>query len=778
VHHILARLRRLCERFGSQPRFIAASATVANPTEFARTLVGLPFELVDRSGSPTSPREVLLLNPPGVSPYTVAVRVLAEAVQAGLRTIAFTKARRVTELLYAWLVQREPGLRDRVAPYRAGYLPEERRRLEARLFSGELRAVLSTSALELGIDVGGLDLCLLVGYPGSLISTWQRIGRVGRHGREGLVVMVALPDALDQYVVHHPGLLFSGTFEKAVLDPWNPLVAGRHLVCAAAEEPLEADELSRDGERGTSLAETLVQQGRLVQDAAGTRFYSFRRKPHREVNLRSAGEPYRIVDARSSKLLGRIDGTRVYHECHPGAVYLHGGQSHVVLALDEEQRKVLVHSERVDHYTVVLGDKGTEILERIDRKRIGPFPLSLGRFKVTVRIREFQKKRLFDGEPISTHPLDVPPLIFETVGFWVELPADLPRAYAARDLHFMGGIHAAEHALIALFPLLAISDPGDVGGISYTGHPQTGGPAIFIYDGIPGGAGLAEQGFGEPEQLLTRTLELVRDCACERGCPCCIQSPRCGNGNKPLDKQAALMTLGLLVGTETLETLGVEPAPEHDGELPPFVALRQPRDGRRHGISRAGNLSPEQLSPPPAEAGRTLVFDLETQRSAEEVGGWTHTDRMGLALAVVYDFGRRAYRTYFEADVDKLLLDLLTADRVVGFNLERFDLTVLSAYTEWDLSRIRTLDLLSEIRRRLSFRLSLGHLCEVNLGESKAGDGLQSLAWWRAGRIDLIEQYCRKDVELTRRLYELGRRRGYLLYRDHADRKVRVPVDW
>jgi DEAD/DEAH box helicase domain-containing protein len=833
VHHILGRLQRICGRLGARPRVIAASATVGNPGEFARTLLGRELDVVERSGAPTSSREVLLLNPPGVSPYTVAVRVIAEAVDAGLRTIAFAKARRVTELLYTWLVQRDPRLRNQVAPYRAGYLPEERRRLERRLFDGDLRAVLTTSALELGIDVGGLDVCVLVGYPGSLISTWQRIGRVGRQQRAGLVAMVALPDALDQYVVHHPELLFEGAFEKAVLDPWNPRIAGRHLVCAAAEHPLESEELRsepRGAERNDRLTRSLVDEGRLVQDAAGTRYYAFRRRPHREVNLRSAGEPYAIVDAESGRLLGKIDGTRVYHECHPGAIYLHGGRSHRVLELDETQRRVRVRGEEVDYYTVVLGDKETEILERLERASIGEFPLSFGRLRVTVQIREYQKKRLYDGEPIATHPLDVPPLIYETVGFWIELPPGLPRAVAERELHFMGGIHAAEHAMIALFPLLAISDPGDVGGISYTGHPQTGGPAVFIYDGIPGGAGLAEQGFREPERLLRRTLQLVRECGCEDGCPGCIQSPRCGNGNKPLDKRAAELTLALLVGESELAALGVEPAPGRDEPLRPFVAPERPRDPRRHGISRAGNVEPSpgvddaaaspprdprpvddprgffdappsrpsrssprvspptsahlarpplDASPPPrAAVGRTLVLDVETQRSADEVGGWQHTARMGLALAVVYDLQRKAFRTYHEADVDKLLLDLLTADRVVGFNLDRFDMAVLSAYTEWDLGRVRTLDLLGEIRRRLSFRISLAHLSEVNLGESKGGDGMQSLAWWKEGRIDLIERYCRKDVELTLRLYELGRERGYLLYRDHADRTVRVPVSW
>jgi DEAD/DEAH box helicase domain-containing protein len=813
VHHILARLRRVAARYGASPRFIAASATVGNPGEFAATLAGRPFEVVAASGAARAPLEVVFLNPVGVSPYTVAVRLLAEFAGRGLRTIAFTKARRITELIYTWLAQQQPALRSRVAPYRAGYLPEERRALERRLFDGDLSAVIATSALELGIDVGGLDACILVGYPGSLISSWQRIGRVGRRG-EGLVVLVAMPDALDQYVVHHPELFFGRRFEKAVLDPWNPFVAGQHLVCAAAEEPLRRPEVAALGTQSLAAVEALAAEGRLVEDAAGTSWFSFRRRPHRDVSPRSAGRPYLIVTRGTGSsqperdtILGKIDGLRVRHECHPGAIYLHGGQSYLVLELDEERRRVVARPARVDYYTVVLGEKETEILEQRERRRLGEFCVGYGRLKVTVRIRGYQKRRMFGGEPLSSHPLDVPPVVYETVGFWIELPAGLPAAFASRDLHFMGGIHATEHAIIGLFPLLAIADRGDVGGISYTGHPQLGAPAIFIYDGVPGGAGLAEQGFRDLESLLERTLDLIRGCACEDGCPGCIQSPNCGNGNKPLDKRAAQLVLGTLVGHEPLASLGVEAAPDRDpAPIGSFDAASRPPgpdrlSQRKHGITRAGNVEPLVAAPAPAEvlpspppsptpvgpaddraqapAGETvLVFDLETQRSAEEVGGWAHTDRMGLALAVVHDVRRDVWRTYYEADVHRLLLDLVMADCVVGFNIARFDLTVLSGYSDWDLGRIRTLDLLGEIRRQLGFRVSLNHLSEMNLGEAKAGDGLQSLRWWKEGRIDLIEQYCRKDVDMTRRLYELGRSRGYLLYRDHAKRSVRVPVHW
>jgi len=790
VHHILARLQRICARYGSKPQFVAASATVGNPAEFAGTLVGRPFEVVTASGAARAPLETIFLNPTGVSPYTVAVRLLAETAKAGLRTIAFTKARRITELIYTWLVRQEPALRNRVAPYRAGYLPEERRAVESRLFRGDLSAVITTSALELGIDVGALDVCILVGYPGSLISSWQRIGRIGRQGREGLVVLIAMPDTLDQYVVHHPELFFGRRFEKAVLDPWNPLVARRQLVCAAAEEPLRASELTGRDEPGRRIAEELAREGQLVQDEAGTTWFSFRRRPHRDVNPRSAAEPFTIVETKGprkdagERILGKIDGVRVYHECHAGAIYLHGGQSYQVLRLDEERRRAVCQRVNADYYTVVLGEKETEILERIDWRRVGPLPVGLGRLRVTQRIHGFQKRSLYGGEPISSHTLETPPLIYETVGFWIELPPELPAAYTERGLHFMGGIHAAEHAIIGLFPLLAIADRGDVGGISYTGHPQLASPAIFIYDSVPGGAGLAEQGFRDLESLLDRTLELVRDCECDDGCPGCIQSPNCGNGNKPLDKEGAVLTFRTLVDPQTLTELGVA-APLHEaGPRRPALPVERPPvspeeaeqrlSGRRQGIVRAGNVEPA-----PRDRSKGVVFfDLETQRSAAEVGGWGKADAMGLALAVVYDADREVYRTYYEADVHRLLLDLVMADRVVGFNIDRFDLSVLSGYTDQDLGKIRTLDMLGEIHKTLGFRLSLNHLSEANLGEGKSGDGEQSLRWWKEGRLDLIEQYCRKDVEITRRIYEVGKEQGYLLYRDHSERRVRVPVHW
>ena len=634
VHHILRRLRRLCASCGAHPRVLAASATIGNPGEFAGVLTGEPFAVIEESGAPRAARDVLFVNPAfAMSPYTAAVHVVAEAARRGLRTIAFTKARRITELLHAWTVRQVPELADRIAPYRAGYLAEERRRIEEGLFRGDLRAVLTTSALELGIDVGTLDVCVLVGWPGSRMAAWQRIGRVGRADRDALAVLVAMPDALDQYVVAHPELFHDGSFERAVLDPWNGVVAGHHLVCAAAEEPLRTGEIAGAGARARAVVETLEAKHRLVRDAAGERWLSFRRHPHREVSPRSTGPSYSIVLAGSGRVLGSIDGMRVVHECHPGAIYLHAGQSYLVRSLDRDARRVVVEEAAVDHYTVVLGEKQTRILEVLESRRAGAAEVALGRIEVTVHVREYQRKKLFGGEVLSTHPLDLPPLVFETVGFWIAVPEAIPAELVALEMHPMGGLHAAEHAMIGLFPLLAIADRGDLGGISYTAHPQVGGPAIFLYDGTPGGAGLAETAYRDIELLLRRTMEHVRACGCEAGCPACVQSPTCGNGNKPLDKAGAVLALETLLGDRPLRA----DLARREEPAPPVVVGAQTQN--KHGITRGTPAAP-------APHGRVLVFDLETQRSATEVGGWSQASRMRLALAVVYDVAEDTYRTY------------------------------------------------------------------------------------------------------------------------------------
>lgn len=798
LHHIVQRLRRLCAHYGSAPAVVAASATVGEPERLARELLGEPFTTVKRSGAARAGRELVFLQPRmELSPYTVATRLMARTVGDGRRTITFTKSRRITELIHSWLVAADGRLRHMVEPYRAGYLPEQRRDIETRLASGDLMGVVSTSALELGVDIGGLDVCILVGYPGSITSSWQRIGRVGRGDQDSLVILVGMPDALDQYFLSHPEQFFQRPFEPVAFDPANPVVAASHLVCAGAELPLDDKDADRYGPEVFGLIPRLVASRRLVQEDGARRWYALQRRPQRDVGLRSMGSTYRIRGA-DGRPMGTVDSMRARTECHTGAIYLQRGRTYRVTCLDLEKRQIdVVPAFDIDYFTVVLTDKETEILERREQANHGIFTAGLGRLKVTTRFKGYLRKSLVNQEVISEHDLDLPPSMFETLGLWVELPPGLEAAVASRDGHFMGAIHACEHAGIGLFPLLALCDRGDLGGISYPRHPQIGGPAFFIYDGHAGGMGLAAEGFRRIPELLERTRELLSTCDCEEGCPSCIQSPRCGNGNRPLDKKMALYLLDVLTGREQVPPPPVGPrqpakpavsrrskmsGPAVTTTVKAPIEESQPHEvaggDDSRGLPVAKGVGSSRTGSPAAPAARDLFFDLETLRSAAEVGGWNRAAEMGLALACVYDRGRDRWRTYREDDARDLIIDLLSAHRVVGFNIRKFDYLVLSGYADADFSRIPTLDLLEEVHRILGFRLSLAHLAEETLGVGKSADGLQSLAWVKEGRWDLIEAYCRRDVEVTRQLYEFGCRERHLVFRNREGRRLRLPVSW
>jgi len=764
IAHVLRRLHRVTAHYRAQPRFIACSATISNPAEFAESLTARAFALVDDDGSPARGKRFVLINPTG-SPYGEATDLLLHCIQGGLKTIAFAKARKIAELITMWAHQAAPHLSEKIRAYRAGYRPEERRAIEQGLFHERLLGVVSTSALELGIDVGGLDACLLVGYPGSIASTWQRGGRVGRAGQEALIILIALPDALDQYFMRHPRDFFARTPEAAVIDPGNRRILQDHLVAAAGELPLRAEDTSWYGPGLPEQISALAAERRLLQSADGTEWFPRRRNPARDISIRGIGEAFAILDA-GGKTIGSVDGFRAVHECHPGAIYLHQGRQFEVLVLDLENRKVLARPVEVDYYTQTTGEKETEILHCEAFRQVQGTVARLGRLKVTERVTGFEKRRIFGQDRIGSYPLDLPPHTFETQGLWFEIPEALRDhvKFSSGGLHFMGGIHAVEHAMIGLFPLFALCDRGDVGGISYTFHPQVGRPAIFIYDGYPEGVGLAERCYRVLEELMTRTLQLLQECPCEAGCPSCIHSPKCGSGNKPLDKAAAILILQGLLGLIQIPVREVAAAPR-----------ATPR-------ATGGPARPVPLGPSlgaggsPAGAPRVLVLDIETRRSAEEVGGWDNADRMGVAVAVTADLFTGEMRAYTEDQVDDLLQALATAAGIIGFNLRRFDFAVLRGYRALDYAALPVLDILEEVQASLGFRLSLNHLARETLGAPKLADGLQSLAWVKAGEMDKVIEYCKADVELTRRLFEFGREHGFLLYRDYQDRVVRLPV--
>ncbi|MBW8876745.1 MAG: DUF1998 domain-containing protein [Acidobacteria bacterium] len=836
-HHVLQRFLRLCRSVGSDPVLIASSATAANAGEFAETLTGRKFHWISRSGAAREGRHLLLFRPEA-SPYTTALQLFVRLVNAGLKTIVFTKARRITELLYSWLRRQEPDLASRVASYRAGFLPEERRRIERALFDGKLDGVISTSALEMGIDVGGLDACILVGYPGSMMATWQRSGRVGRGGsdggdrRESLTAMVAMPDALDQYFLDHPEQFLERPCERLIVDPVNDPVSRAHLVCAAAEMPLSAEDRPYT-DRHAARVETLLRQGHLLAAAEGDEIFSLRRRPQRSVNLRGSGETFAII--ADGRTIGTVDGVRVLHECHPGAVYLHAGRQYLVEALEREERRVIATAADLDYFTTPLTEKETEILEVLEERADGPLQGWLGRVKVTERVVGFERKRIHGQETLDQTPLDLPPVMFESVGLWWAAPKAIEETLRRQGEHFLGSLHAAEHTGISLFPILALCDRGDIGGISYPLHPQLGTGAVFIYDGHPGGVGIAARGFQDLPDLLGRVLLLLESCPCETGCPSCVQSPKCGNGNRPLDKGGAARVLRLLLGHEEPVVTWGEPVvvvlagekeerderdgrdsrDEKEGEgeellrvgaglddgpgarpaLEPAEGpghrhphLRMPRRTDHVPIVAEPSIFQSALAPvrrqrfpaPGEEGSRTILFDLETLRSAADVGGWDKAHRMGVAIGVLCHLEEGRFEVYPETGVRALVDALRAATLVIGYNIRRFDYQVLAGYTGEDFARLLpTLDLLEDVHSRLGFRVGMGHLAQETLGTAKSADGLQSLEWVRQGRLDLVEAYCRKDVEILRDLYLHGRREGFLFYRDKKrDLKLRLRVEW
>ena len=757
LNQIIRRLKRLSRLYGSSPQFVLLSATVSNPKDFGESLLEERLEVVQSVGAPRAGQHFLFLNPEA-SPNFSAARLFVDCIRRGFRTIVFTQSRIVTELIHVWVSRLSPDLKNKISSYRAGFMPEERRQIEQRLSSGNLLGVISTSALEMGIDIGSLDICLLVGYPGTIISTWQRGGRVGRAGRESMIVLMAKPDALDQYFIKHPEDLFERSFEAAVLDPHNPYVVEAHLPCAAAEEPITLADRKFWSRDLKDHLENLERQGVLNRTADGApAWMASKRNPQRFVNIRSTGETYTIFDKETGQAIGTIGGNRAFKECYPGAIYLHRARQYAVDRLILDKKDIVVHRSDLKYFTRVRTDKDTEIIKTLRSRPKGQFLVREGELRVTEVVTGYEKRTLTGQELMGVFPLDLPPQTFETRGFWVEIEPALKDFVETKGLHFMGGIHAIEHAAIGIFPLFALCDRNDIGGICYPFHPQVGKSAIFIYDGYPGGVGLAQRGFEVILELLEKTMTHVKNCECEDGCPSCIHSPKCGSGNKPLDKQAALLILGGLLGYISL------------GEISSGTALIEQEPASLEVDA------PEQGETAP----RVLVFDLETQKLAQDVGGWHNTHLMRLSVGVVFDSLEKRFTAYGEDKIDTLLAHLEQADLIVGFNIKRFDYRVLGAYTTKDLNALPTFDILEDVHKRLGFRLSLDHLAGETLKSGKTADGLQAVEWFRNGEMEKLTEYCRQDVMVTRDLFEYGLKNGQLIYREkQSGRRLRLLVDW
>jgi DEAD/DEAH box helicase domain-containing protein len=560
VAMVLRRLRRLVGHYGGSPRWMLASATIGNPADLAERLTGLDgFEEVTDDESPSGRKLFALWNPPIADEETGRRRsALSEAawitgrlVQDDVQSIAFVRSRRAAELLADW-TRKEVGdaqKRRRVTSYRAGYLAEDRRAIERRLADGDLLAVASTNALELGIDIGSLDAAVLVGYPGTRASMWQQAGRAGRRGDDSLAMLVAQDDPLDQYLAHHPDDLFGRATEAAVIDPTNPYVLEPHLRCAARELPLSEPEASVFGAEGGAALDRMTARGELAR-RGDTWHERGARDPHREVDIRAGtGHVYRIVRTDTGELIGTSDEHRAFGTLHPGAVYLHRGEQFLVAELDLVSRVALVAEADPDFYTQARDITDIRVAAVREESSVGDLThLSFGAVHVTNQVVGYVEKLVSTSEAVAEVPLALPPVTLETTAVWWTIPTRVLARAAIDARHVAGAIHAAEHAAIGLLPLIATCDRWDVGGVSTPVHEDTGATTIFVYDGYPGGAGISERGFRDAERWLTATLEAVRTCPCSLGCPSCVQSPKCGNGNEPLDKPAAAALLAAILG--------------------------------------------------------------------------------------------------------------------------------------------------------------------------------------------------------------------------------------
>jgi DEAD/DEAH box helicase domain-containing protein len=554
--HLLRRLRRLCESYGSSPTFVFSSATIGEPARLAGELCGRPVVPVVDDASPRGERLFALWNPPLLDAETGArastnvevARLAAAFVEGGWRTVAFCRSRRATEVVAGDVRRRVgPELADSIRSYRAGYLASERREIEAELFSGRLRGVVATNALELGIDVGGLDACILNGFPGTIASMWQQAGRAGRDERPSVAVLVAGADQLDQWLMTHPRQVFTRSPEPAVVNGSNPSVLLPQLACAAYERPLTpadetwwGDDLA-DGVRQLVLGDRL----RLRNGAA---YWQGRGTPAPGIGLRSGSpQEFRIAEA-DGRVVGTVDASRAFEQVHPGAIYLHLGQQYRVLALDLDDRVALVESVAVDEYTQVRSQMQVSILGADDLSEVGRAGLFLGPVEIATEVVGYERHDSRTRRVIGREELTLPPSRLVTRAFWYTIDEEvLERARLAPE-QVPGALHAAEHAGIGILPLFTICDRWDVGGVSTPLQADTGRPTIVIYDGYPGGVGIAELGFAAGERHLEATRAVIERCPCTRGCPSCVQSPKCGNGNEPLDKAGAVALLRTILG--------------------------------------------------------------------------------------------------------------------------------------------------------------------------------------------------------------------------------------
>ncbi|MEI8104576.1 MAG: DEAD/DEAH box helicase [Actinomycetes bacterium] len=545
VGNVLRRLRRLARMYGSEPQFLLASATISNPGELATELTGAPTTVIGDDAAPRAERTVVLWNPPledaelGLrgSALAEAAKLQAGFVQHGLRTLTFAKSRKAAELIHRFTADRL-GDDSALSPYRAGYTATQRREIERRLAAGELLGVSATNALELGIDIGLLDVVISVGFPGTVASLRQQWGRAGRRGH-GLAVLVASEDALDQYFMREPDKLLRRHVEAALLDPASPRVLAGHVRAAAYEAPIDEADRAILGDAALAAA---AADPELKATAHGY-VWGGRDHPASRISLRSASpDSFAIIDGESGDIIGSIERARAHSTVHEGAVYLHLGESYLVRELDESAMRAIVEPFSGDWYTQAKKETATTVVRPLLEKRRAGLDLVFGEIEVTEQVVGYERRSARTQQRIELVPLVLPPASFPTEAIWFS-PDDRLLDGLDATPKLLGTLHGAEHALIAMLPLWAMCDRWDIGGLSTNLHEQTGRPTVFIYDGHAGGVGIAERGFSQFEGWVADTVAMIRGCPCHDGCPSCVQSPKCGNLNDMLDKAGALTLL-------------------------------------------------------------------------------------------------------------------------------------------------------------------------------------------------------------------------------------------
>ncbi len=608
VGDVIRRLRRIARYHGSDPTFITASATIANPGEHAERLLGVPVTVVDNDGAPRGAKDVVLWNPPLVTrddgtrfrkgPASVAVRVLPALVKRGVKTICFGRTRNTVELVLRYIRERSRGkaaraIADRIEAYRGGYLPSERRAVEARLFSGEIGGVVSTNALEMGIDIGALDACLVVGWPGSVSSFLQQIGRAGRRQRTSLAIFIAGQDPIDQYFVRHPEALFGGNPEQATIEWSNPYILVRHLVCAAYELPLGKEDETFFGKDLMALLTLLGEEGRLVE-ASGRWHYTETGYPASEVKLRTASdENFTILELGAEQIIGELDYVAAILSLYEGAVYIHRTETFLVEEMDWKNRIVKIRRTETGYYTQALCQKSVTIEEVWQENPADGARTQLAEVEVITRVTGYKKVRFHTIENIGYGEIDLPPLRLDTVAHIIELHPDTIHATDRFGPDFLqSGMHGIAHLLRTMTAIRAMCDPGDI-------DTHVDGDRIHLYDLYPGGIGYSEVAFERHRELLEATLDAVLDCPCPAGCPSCVlpASSRTRSNLEPsileypYPKEATRFLLHRLLGLadHVPDLVGVlQPATPGAGELPPSLDPRTERKARK-AIGRMGD---------------------------------------------------------------------------------------------------------------------------------------------------------------------------------------------